>query len=84
VVARVKTAIPELSDGEMQALTTSAGTDLEFAVSTATDDDGAEIAKVMFVVGENGPLGYTPLGEPRPDPMTIAALVEQFGEQYGR
>ena len=84
VVARVKTAIPELSDDEMQALTESAGTDLEFAVLTATDNDEEEIGQVMFVIGDNGPLGYTPLGEPRPEPMTIAALVEQFSEQYGR
>ena len=38
----------------------------------------------MFVVGDNGPLGYTPVGKPRPEPMIIAALVEQFNEQYGR
>ena len=71
----------------MLALTVSANsgrTDLKFAVLTATDNDEDEIGQVMFVIGDNGPLGYTPLGEPRPEPMILAALVEQFGEQYGR
>jgi hypothetical protein len=84
VVTKVKTAIPELSDSEMQALTKSERTDLTFAVLTATDNGGDEIGQVMFVVGDNGPLGYTPIGEPRPEPMIFAALVEQYSQQYGR
>jgi hypothetical protein len=83
VLARPETAIPELSDDEMLSLTESERTDLKFKAVTATYDDGAKIPKVLFVVGENGPFGYTPLGQPRPDPMTIAALVERFSQQYG-
>jgi hypothetical protein len=83
VLTRPKTAIPELRDEEMLALTASEPSDLKFALLTATVNDGEEIGKVMFVVGDDGPLGYTPL-EPRPDPMTIAALVEQVSEHYGR
>jgi hypothetical protein len=53
-------------------------------IATATDNGGDEIGQLMFVVGDNGPLGYTPVGNSRPEPMIIAALVEQFNEQYGR
>ena len=53
-------------------------------IATATDNGGDEIGQLMFVVGDNGPLGYTTVGKPRPEPMIIAALVEQFNEQYGR
>jgi hypothetical protein len=84
VLARPKTAIPELSDDEMLALTESERTDLKFKVVLAAEGGGAEIAKVMFVVGEDGPFGYTPLGQPRPEPTTIAALVERFSQQHER
>jgi hypothetical protein len=84
VVTKVKTAIPELSNGEMQALTQSDRTDLTFELVTVTNDGGDEIGQVMFVAGDNRPLGYTPIGEPRPEPMILAALVEQHSEQYGR
>jgi hypothetical protein len=83
VVTRPKTAIPELRDDEMWALANSGRSDLKFAALSAAHDDGEEIAKLMFVVGENGPFGYTPLGQPRPEPMTIATLVERFSQQYG-
>jgi hypothetical protein len=32
-------------------------------IATATDNGGDEIGQLMFVVG---PLGYTPVGKPRP------------------
>jgi hypothetical protein len=83
ILTRPKTAIPELSDDEMLALTKSGRSDLKFKAVTATYDDGAKIPKVLFVVGENGPFGYTPLGQPRPEPMTIATLVERFSQQCG-
>jgi hypothetical protein len=35
-------------------------------IATATDNGGDEIGQLMFVVGDNGPLGYTPVGKPRP------------------
>jgi hypothetical protein len=85
VVTMMKTAIPELGEDEMQALTKSGRTDLSFELWEASDEDsGDEIAQVVFVVDNNGPLGYTPIGEPRPEPMILAALVEQHSEQYGR
>jgi hypothetical protein len=59
-------------------------TDLTFELVTDTDDGGNEIGTMMFVVGDNGPIGFTPIGEPHRDPMITAALVEQFTEQYGR
>jgi hypothetical protein len=83
IVTLPKIAIPELSDEEMLTLTRSGRSDLKFAVLSADHDGGGEIGKVMFVVGENGPFGYTPL-EPRPNRMTIAVLVERFTQQYGR
>jgi hypothetical protein len=76
------TSMPELSNGEMQVLAESRRNDLKFTVLTATDNDGNEVAELMFVRGENGALGYTPLCEPRPAPMCIAFLVEQFNEQH--
>jgi hypothetical protein len=76
------TSMPELSNGEMQVLAESGRNDLKFTVLTATDNDGNEVAEMMFARGENGALGYTPLCEPRPSPMCIAFLVEQFNERH--
>jgi hypothetical protein len=79
LVTTSKTSIPELSYEEMLALTRRAS--LKFKVATDADDHGDVVAQVMFVVGDSGPLGNTPV-EPQRDLMVAAALVEQHCEQY--
>jgi hypothetical protein len=66
VATTLKTSIPELSNDDMLALTSSQRANLRFEVVIDTEDGENDVPTVIFAVGDKGPLAFTSLANHSP------------------